>query len=263
MNTNAPIFCSLLCVSLLSGCSSFLIQENSAEVTDNSVLAQSESTIEKASQSDASDAEPSKPFPELTASDIESFPSWFDVEAPSGATWYEILLDSDISLSKNLSDHGIQTQWIESLRRADYIDLATIKDNQVIWVEAEEDGSVKSLYAPVGRHSAYYLSQTESGLVMSRAAPSPTSEGSFELTPETKLEDLTEVQRHALHDFLSNVLPLISHEAEVLLSEGVTHVFFEYMQLKGERLGQVRTTMAESQFNGYSLTYKPERFSSH
>lgn len=260
MNKKTTLLLCLIGTSFLSGCSGVNVFEGRSfwgdEAKELATVQDSPSTEAPSQESPSSNE--SKERYSLSEDEIDSFPSWFDLDSLGSRKWVKVVLNPNISLSKNLHDSGIDTGWMRDLRTADYIDLSTISDQQVVWVELSEGGMFKSLYTPVTSQSAYYVDQTDLGPVMSRGGVSPIVQGSFELGPDTDVNSLSAIQKLAVKDFLSKVLPIIDHDAEVLLSKGKTDVFFDYTYIKRKRTGMVRVRMVKSQYKDLLMTYRPE-----
>lgn len=260
MNKRTTLLLCLLGASFLTGCSGIGVfdgrsiwSEDSKEISANEP--EKSISVPKQSEKESDSVEASAA---LGNEFIESFPEWFKLASYDHSDWTKIVLNPQVPLSQSLQEKGIPSEWLRELRLSDYIDLSTISDQQVLWVETSVDGSFASAYTPVTSHKAFYIKQTESGPVMTRGPLSPASAGSFEVAPYTKISDLSHTQKIALNDFLSSVLPAINHEAEVLLSKGTTQIFFQYTFLQKKEVGNVFVTKARSKYKDFLMTYIPE-----
>lgn len=263
MNKLTILLCSLIGASSISGCSSIDYFEGRSFWGSGSDAETISSTKDSKQSSIADKTTDNKKdvIVSLSEHQIESFPEWFDLNSLDrghNSFWQKINFNISKSFSANLSDHGVPTRWIDGLRVSDYIDLSTNHDGQAIWVEQSENGSFVSLYTFVSSNKSYYLEITESGPVITRGLSLPTRSGSVQLTPQSKIEDLSDLQKTAVFMFVSDILNGIEHDQEVIVSKGKTKINFEYTYISPSKLGNIRLLPSVSQYQDYIMTYKPD-----
>ena len=244
----------------LGGCSAFKLSEDCPPWPEASTHIPSDG-VEHGSNSDSeavsSDAKADEPEG-LSKYSVDSLPLWMTLEYDGDSSWSSFKLRQGQSFSSSLSQKGYETSWLRSLRRADFFDLTTIYDGQVVWVEEGPEGALATVYTSPNSGLWYHISLGDNGPVVDTSIEPVDRSSTLVLSPDTPLHQMSDTQKAVASTFLREIKSSMDHDVTVMLSKGDVAIHYDFTQITPSNVGNIKITRATAKFSGHVLVYVPE-----